>query len=112
MRIMPFNLVQPVKFNGITKEISSDSYDDNANEVYVTEVRYAYYPFANETKEDIEKVELKLNKTEYDPRPYPSWGTYYDSKVEIKPHLSITQAQYDAIKKQRINDDFIIKTFA
>jgi len=110
MRIAALNL--NTNFGGIQKKVEDRTYDDHAQEVTVTDVKYEYYPFADEQTEEIEKVKQELTKVEYDPMPYPTWSTYYESRVKVMPPLSITQAQYEALRKQKISDNFIIKTFA
>ena len=115
MRVSPVNFIQHnsnQNFKGILKFSHNDSYDDNAQEVMVDIDYYDYYPFKDESKEEIESKTQPLDKTEYQPRPYPSWSTLSGKQITVKPPLSITQAQYNALKTEYIDDEFIVKTFA
>ena len=99
-------------FNGIMRYSHNESYDDNAQEVIVDIDYYNYYPFKDETQEEIEKNTHPLDKTRYTSNPYPTYSTLTGVKIEVKPPLSVTKAQYEALRTQNINDDFIVKTFA
>lgn len=113
MRIAPVNYGQQQNFEGILKERRYTTYESSAYETTVTEARYDYYPFADETQQEIQDVEKKHNKYQWTNRPYPAWNDLLDSKVNIRATLPITKAQYEALKKEtKADDDFIIRTFA
>lgn len=111
MKIAPLNYGQQPNFKGILKQTGYREYDDNAQEVFVREERYDYFPFVDETDVEIEKIKNKYNHTEYIPHSYPVWNEFNTSRVDIEVPLSITKAQYEALKT-KFDDDFIIKTFA
>ena len=113
MKISPVNFKQhnSHSFKGVMEYSHNESYDDNAQEVIVDIDHYNYHPFKDETKEEIEKVINKHDRTKYQVNPYPTYSTLTGVKVEVKPPLSITKEQYLALKTQSLDDHFIIKTF-
>lgn len=112
MRIAPLNVSQQPNFKGILKQANRFEYDEFSQETTVTEITYSYYPFADESYAEMEKVSSKYHKDEYIARPYPEWNTCTISRVHVKKPLTITKAQYEALKEKNITDNFILKTFA
>lgn len=111
MRITPLNYNQQPNFNGILKQANRLEYDEFSQETTVTEITYSYYPFADESYAEMGKISSKYHKNEFISRPYPEWNSCTISRVHVKAPLSITKAQYEALKT-KVDDDFIIKTFA
>lgn len=112
MRIASLNCGQQPNFKGILKQTDCREYNDNAKEAFVREEEYNYFPFADETDVEIEKIRSKYNYSEYIQHPYPSWDEFNSRQVEVKAPLSITKAQYETLIKENMSDDFILKTFA
>ena len=104
MKISPvnFNQQNSQNFKGILKFNHRDCYDDNAQEVSVDVSYFDYYPFKDETQEEIRKNTEPLNRTYFDTKPYPSWNTFSGEKITVKPPLSITQTQYKILKTDKV----------
>ena len=113
MHISPISFTTPIKqsFKGIEKFNYNDSQDDNAYELMVNVDYYSYYPFADETKEQIHENTRHLDTAEINYPQYPAWGTFYGNSVRIENPLPITKAQYENLKKQGMKDETILNIF-
>lgn len=95
MRIASINnFAYKQNFNGILKLNATRSYNDNAQETMVEEKHYDYFPFLNETEEEIEKNISTLGKSDFQEMPYPSWNVLTTKVITVKPCVLITKQQY------------------
>ena len=114
MRISPVNFnanATKQNFNGILVMTKDHEYDMGSYETTVSEWDHDYYPFKDETQEEIEKAIAPYNKTEHDSRPYPQWDDMRIYTTTVKPPLNLTLAQYKALKEQGLKDGAIINIF-
>ena len=96
MRVAPILTTPACKpnFNGLLVKAHENSYNDKEKEAFVHSIKYLYYPFADESKENIHKVIEKYTQYDLDEKPAPIWNNLYKSTVTIKPTLSITAEEY------------------
>lgn len=100
MRVAPI-LTTPAhkpNFKGFLVKTEDDYHNEYSQETTVHTVRYDYYPFANESEEDIKKVVDKFQYSKLDLKQYPEWNELDESWVHVKPHLSITLDNYKKAK--------------
>ena len=90
MRIQSINHFVQSKnqnFNGILKLTKERSYNDNAQETTCEEKFYDYYPYKNETSEEIEKNIAELSEPIFDQKPYPTWNTYISKVITLRDSI-------------------------
>ena len=115
MKISPVNFIQHnsmQNFKGIKHLTYRDNYDDHTQGVMVDIEYYDYYPFKDESKEEIRKNTEPANRTEYQSNPYPSYSTHTGEMINLMPALDLTKEVYEALKSKNLKDEFIIQTFA
>ena len=92
--IKTFSHLQNQNFSGILKLNKTKSYNDNAQETMIEEKHYDYFPFKDESEEEIEKNIEKLGKSDFQEMPYPSWNVLTTKVITVKPCVGITKEQY------------------
>ena len=115
MRVSPVNFFQhnaKQSFNGIKHLSYRDNYDDHTQGVMVDVEYYDYYPFKNESPEEIKKNTEPADRTEFISNLYPSYSSHTGEIINLMPVLDITQEAYEALKAENLNDETIIKIFA
>ncbi len=113
-------------FKGMWGETTYMEGTDNANMVdYYWTIR-KYYPYKDETKEEIKKVEEKYSKYDVSPE-HPNWDQYqtlYEEDVRVQEPLDFTKVDYynamatkyeillkqDVSKEAREQSESILKT--
>lgn len=111
MKIASVNNGQQQNFRGILIKTSGIVWKGTENGIPTTyKKEYDYFPFADEKPEEIEKIRKKYNRS-YCNYCYPAKYDILRKIVQINAPLSITKAQYEALKT-KVDDNFIIETFA
>lgn len=112
MKIALVNHGQQQNFRGILLKTNNTVLKElkEGKKISTHEEEYSYFPFADEQFEEIEKIRKKYN---WSCCNYCAPATYsiIEKTVQINAPLSITKAQYKALKT-KVDDNFIIETFA
>lgn len=114
MRISPVNFnanATKQNFNGILVETRSETTDLASYETTLSEWEHDYYPFKDETQEEIEKAIAPYNKVERTTRPYPLWNDEIIYTTKVRAPLDLTLAQYNGLKKAGLSNAQILDIY-
>ncbi len=104
MRIAPVNFNYKPSFNGILKEAYTTCGFPNSLGESEDIIGFKLYPFLDDTQEKIKEQAKNYSISEGE-------GCYITYETQVMPALNITYNQYEALKKNGLDDDKILDIF-